>query len=309
MKKYLYSQLSASGVCGNVENIKKIQGEASTRGFFRVTTAERSLVAMVYPEPEPDEICRIQGLTELYRQKGLNVPQIEAETDERILLLEDLGAVSVQAAYARFGKPERQSLLEKIALQLDRLAGIPLHHTDGVLGTARMQWEMDFFIEHFAPRFCTLPGPDGIEQLRRRLHEMVWDIGPVATFAHRDFHSRNMLYQNDEVYLVDFQDSLRAPLFYDTVSFAFDAYLDLKGLRDYFLDALKELGWEMDHRQFYLTALQRNIKALGTFGYQVTVRKNLTYKKYMNRTIGYVLQNPLFSECLAPFDKSMFVQS
>jgi hypothetical protein len=83
-----------------------------------------------------------------------------------------------------------------------------------------------------------------------------------------------------------------------------DAYLDLKSLREFFLDSLTKRGKTIDvdinNEQFRLTALQRNIKALGTFGFQVMVRKNLAYKKYINRTIRHIRDNPLFEKFLKP---------
>jgi len=38
-------------------------------------------------------------------------------------------------------------------------------------------------------------------------------------------------------------------------------------------------------------ALQRNMKALGTFGYQAAARKNPIYIQYMPRTLKYVRDN------------------
>ena len=38
-------------------------------------------------------------------------------------------------------------------------------------------------------------------------------------------------------------------------------------------------------------ALQRNLKALGTFGYQTTTRRNPVYIQYMPRTLHYAARN------------------
>ena len=38
-------------------------------------------------------------------------------------------------------------------------------------------------------------------------------------------------------------------------------------------------------------ALQRNLKALGTFGYQTTARRNPVYIQYIPRTLRYVRAN------------------
>jgi aminoglycoside/choline kinase family phosphotransferase len=295
MKKYLESRLIH---LKGIKKIRKLHGEASNRGFFRVSFDNDSLVAMVYPEKNKEEIEKIIRLTDLYRKHHLNVPEIKEIIANRIILQDDLGDCLVQTAFLRSRNEERKKILEKIAEMVTKLKGIRVSHTASMLDTPRMKWEMDFFVTHFARNFCS-PSLD-FENLRQTLHRMVECIGPIDTFAHRDFHSRNMLYHNDDIFLVDFQDSLRAPLFYDLVSFAFDAYLDLKSLREFFMDSLKKQGMivDIDNEQLWLTALQRNIKALGTFGFQVMVRKHLAYKKYIHRTIRHILTNPLVEKFL-----------
>ena len=47
-------------------------------------------------------------------------------------------------------------------------------------------------------------------------------------------------------------------------------------------------GW---NRRFDLTAVQRNLKALGTFGHQTTARHNAVYIQYMPRTLHYARAN------------------
>ena len=39
-------------------------------------------------------------------------------------------------------------------------------------------------------------------------------------------------------------------------------------------------------------ALQRNLKALGTFGFQTTSRGNPVYIQYIPRTLSYVAEQP-----------------
>jgi aminoglycoside/choline kinase family phosphotransferase len=53
-------------------------------------------------------------------------------------------------------------------------------------------------------------------------------------------------------------------------------------------------------KRFDTMALQRNLKALGTFGYQTTARRNPVYIQYIPRTLRYVRDNldhlPEFSQ-------------
>lgn len=279
-----------------VNQIRKLQGEASTRNFFRISRKNHSLVAMVYPEKNKPEIQRIACFTELYKQHQLRVPYIVEIIDDRVILQQDLGDTLIQRVYKESGKETKKQLTHRIGDMLLRLGQIPTANTAAVLDHARMKWEMDFFVTHYASNFC--PPQVDTEVLRETLHRMVDRVGPIDTFAHRDFHSRNMLFHRSQIHLVDYQDSLVAPRYYDLVSFAFDAYLDLGALRRDLIETCKT-GWpEFDEEQYYLTALQRNIKALGTFGNQITIRQNLTYKKYIPRTIRHILQNPLYPELL-----------
>jgi N-acetylmuramate 1-kinase len=44
-------------------------------------------------------------------------------------------------------------------------------------------------------------------------------------------------------------------------------------------------------RRFDVMALQRNLKALGTFGFQTTSRRNTVYIQYIPRTLNYAKAN------------------
>jgi aminoglycoside/choline kinase family phosphotransferase len=112
--------------------------------------------------------------------------------------------------------------------------------------------------------------------------------------CHRDYHSRNLMLSQGQLYLIDFQDARMGPDTYDLASLLRDAYVDLNDIAvneliAYFL-ALKGGGvGEVDFRaRFDLMALQRNLKAMGTFGYQTTTRQNPVYIQYMPRTLRYV---------------------
>jgi aminoglycoside/choline kinase family phosphotransferase len=60
----------------------------------------------------------------------------------------------------------------------------------------------------------------------------------------------------------------------------------------YFLALKGKTAAAAEFRQrFDVMALQRNLKALGTFGYQTTARRNPVYIQYIPRTLRYVRNN------------------
>ena len=125
--------------------------------------------------------------------------------------------------------------------------------------------------------------------------------------CHRDYHSRNLMLHDGSLYIIDFQDARMGPDTYDLASLLRDSYVEIseRNLDDliaYFcalkgcaapetaLPDLDQSSLEF-RRRFDLMALQRNLKALGTFGYQTTTRRNPVYIQYMPRTLHYARTN------------------
>jgi N-acetylmuramate 1-kinase len=119
--------------------------------------------------------------------------------------------------------------------------------------------------------------------------------------CHRDYHSRNLMLHDGSLYIIDFQDARMGPDTYDLVSLLRDSYVDfteaqVDALMAFFL-ALREgrLSTRSDpadfRRRFDLMALQRNLKALGTFGFQTTSRQNTVYIQYIPRTLTLARAN------------------
>jgi aminoglycoside/choline kinase family phosphotransferase len=89
------------------------------------------------------------------------------------------------------------------------------------------------------------------------------------------------------------------------VSLLRDSYVDLpdecvSSLLEEFLRLTDTPEPESEfRRRFDTMALQRNLKALGTFGYQTATRGNPVYVQYIPRTLHYaqvnLARNPRFS--------------
>jgi aminoglycoside/choline kinase family phosphotransferase len=88
---------------------------------------------------------------------------------------------------------------------------------------------------------------------------------------------------------------------YDLASLLRDSYVDLSEDRvDEWIRGFLRLGPDSKstqeaatefRRRFDLMSVQRNLKALGTFGHQTTSRDNPVYIQYIPRTLNYVRTN------------------
>ena len=92
--------------------------------------------------------------------------------------------------------------------------------------------------------------------------------------------------------VIDFQDARQGPRSYDLVSLLNDSYVELDAdfvseMRERF-----EAGVDTSIADRYdVAALQRNLKALGTFGFQIARRGNDVYERYVGHTLSLVADN------------------
>jgi aminoglycoside/choline kinase family phosphotransferase len=156
------------------------------------------------------------------------------------------------------------------------------------------------FVKHFCVAFRGVAFTD--DDRAAIMHELAAMVAELAAeprvLCHRDYHSRNLMLRDDQLFIIDFQDARMGPDTYDLVSLLRDSYVDLRDeqvdeLVAYFL-AVRGTGPDEAvefRRRFDLMALQRNLKALGTFGFQTSLRGNPVYIQFMPRTLNHVRAN------------------
>jgi len=307
--------LTESGLSARHPRVVPLTGDASDRRYFRVLLDEgESIVLALHAGPIDFQTLPFANVAELLHEMRLPVPAILGHSDANgVLALQDLGDVTLQAHLGASSPAEHAALYREAVTLIDELQrrGRDLE-SDRYLpyriafDVEKFTWELDFFVRHFlqAYRGAALSEDD------REAFALEW--ATIATelaseprvVCHRDYHSRNLMLRSDRLYLIDFQDARLGPDTYDLVSLLRDSYVDLTDLEvdeliAYFL-ALKKTAPSQQpdfRRRFDLMALQRNLKALGTFGYQTTTRGNTVYIQYIPRTLRYLRTN------LAKYDR------
>ncbi len=307
MNPRLEQYLNLQNLTARVTTVMPLTGDASDRRYFRVLMkGEKPIVLALHQGPIDFATMPFVAVARLLQQIPLPVPAILHHSDELgVLGLEDLGDVTLQAHLGAATPAEHAALYRQAVSFIARMQqrgealrsdAYPPYNI--AFDVEKLTWELEFFVKHYlvAYKGAALSGPQR-EAVRAEWSAIVAELaGEPRVLCHRDYHSRNLMLHDGSLYIIDFQDARMGPDTYDLVSLLRDSYVDLTGaqvdeLIAFFLALRGIAGEDEFRRRFDLMALQRNLKALGTFGYQAATRGNTVYIQYMARTLSHVRAN------------------
>ncbi|MCC6644920.1 MAG: phosphotransferase [Polyangiaceae bacterium] len=299
---------------GEEAAITPMPGGASTRKFFRATTASgRAAVAFFVPDAtRSDEIDKTDGararwpfleVQALLASRGIAVPRILADgSRDGWLLVEDLGDDTLaQYLAARPDARERcyQVAVRDLAAAQRALAELPEGSVVGqrAFDEDLLRWEIHHFREWaLEARGVTLPAADRAifdavaERLARRIAS--WPRG----FVHRDYQSRNLMVRDEAgapaLVWIDFQDALLGPGVYDLVALLNDSYqsFDRAFVEARLAEYARDAGRDVDEvvREFDLVTVQRKLKDAGRFVFIDREKGNPAFLQFVEPTIDKV---------------------
>jgi len=299
--------LKESGLAARKSKVVALTGDASTRRYFRVIPSDGPSIVLALHEDAIDvATLPFVAVARLLSRMPLPVPDVLGHADALgILALEDLGDVTLQS-HLGAGTPTAHEALYRqavtfIGILQDRGAEL-LTAADApsqlAFDVEKLTWEMDFFVRHFVEGYRGAVLTAGERSaLAGEWSDIVEELASEPrVLCHRDYHSRNLMVHDGQLYVIDFQDARMGPDTYDLASLLRDSYVDIADLEldsfiAYFLAVKGITDAVAFRRRFDLMALQRNLKALGTFGYQAAARRNPIYIQYIPRTLKYVRDN------------------
>src|SRR4051812_14728130 len=307
-RERIQGYLDRSGLTAGNPRVVPLTPDASDRRYFRILLpGSGSIVLSLYSTAFDVTTLPFVNVATLMAKMPVPIPEVLGHAgDIGVLALQDLGDVTLQAHLGAATPAEHAALyrqavaliatLQKRGEQLESGEYLPYGISFDV---EKLTWELDFFTKHFleAYRGVTLSDPERAA-LRGEFAGIVDELAaePPA-LCHRGYHTRNLMLRDEQLYIIDFQDARMGPDTYDLVSLLRDSYVDLpegtvSELIAYFLALKGVTGEDPDfRRRFDVMALQRNLKALGTFGYQTTAKRNPVYIQYIPRTLRYVRDN------------------
>jgi hypothetical protein len=294
---------------------EKLSGDASTRRYFRLSLpGGETALAALYDQEDLASMTRwIEATHHLSRGK-FPVPKIVHVNRERgFVLHEDFGDSLLEDFIREKGTEAARPFYERA---VDMLCDIQTRGTqtlrrnsfaaqnelDEVLFTHELEHTREWLFEK---QWNVKPAPAE----KRKLEEEFAEIsrraaGQPVVLCHRDWHARNLMLRHGdgaagpELGIIDHQDMRLGPYSYDLASLLYDSYAEMpvpmrEDMAERFLGNLEGLVPEDRDfvRDLRCAALQRNLKALGTFAFQALARKKENYLEYQPRTLGYVREH------------------
>lgn len=290
-------------------NVLKLLGDASSRQYFRVVDQrDNSFVVAAYPEPfEIDQFTYHQVYLVL-EQAGLPIPKILAmDGSLGIVLQEDLGDESLQRRLLTSGSKEgtgflRQAVRHLIDIQV-KCSGLVQPDSEAArlaFDEQKLTWELHFFRRHYGG-YRQIPF-EPLDCISAEFDRLASALAAYPRFlCHRDYHVRNLMIKDEKLFIIDFQDARQGPALYDLVSLLKDSiHLDAQHVNRLISFYIREsnacnspaleVGEPVLRRQFDLMTIQRLLKALGTYGYQITQRGNFIYEQYIEGSLNRALE-------------------
>ena len=214
-------------------SVEALPTSGSNRKYFRLQSDNISLIG-VHGE-SVDENRAFIRLSAHFRERGLNVPEVLAVSDDKMFYLQqDLGdtvlfdAIKGGRSTGVFSHEEKELLHNTISIladfQVKGAQGLDFNicYPLSEFNHRSVMWDLNYF----KYSFLKTTGIDFREDLLENDFEKLAITlleDKSDTFMYRDFQSRNVMLSNNTPYFIDFQGGRRGPAYYDVASFLWQA--------------------------------------------------------------------------------------
>lgn len=295
--------------------IQPLTPDASTREYYRISWRGRPAVACVYPEAFVASEQNYLDVSALFLRAGLPVAQVfDFDEDLGIIVVEDMGDVILRDSLSRLSGTERDrlindaiTLIARIQAATDEAYALNSIPSRLRFDSEKLNWELQFFKTHYFKTLRNSPlDSETDEKLDAEFLDLSSDLETRSiVLCHRDFHAANLMIDpRGNLRIIDHQDARIGPVSYDLVSLLLDRVTEvppnsrISEKQEFFLAERMRLGLPKIERadfeeEFRLQAIQRCLKAAGTFAFQAGERGLTRYLQFIK---------PMFRIALAAID-------
>lgn len=286
------------------EEVTELPSSGSNRRYFRLH-GPQTLIGVSGTSIEENRAFIY--MADHFRQKGLPVPEVYAQSDDQSFYLqEDLGDTLLFDAIEKGRKSSVFDESEKTLLRqtITKLPEIQFVGSDGFdfsycypqeeFNQRSILWDLNYF------KYCFLKAT-GMEFQENHLEDDFLKMSDVllrnqsATFMYRDFQSRNVMIRDGQPWFIDFQGGRKGPVYYDVASFLWQAKAkypeDLR--QELLLDYIEALRKYMPvDEKYFLSQLRhfvlfRTLQVLGAYGFRGYFEK----KPHFIQSVPFAIEN------------------
>lgn len=318
------------GSSATLRSLASLAGDASSRRYYRayLRGAGTPATAIVMELPagsalplsseelavfaeRPKELPFL-NLHRFLSRIGVHVPKVYGHWEHQgVILIEDLGDTPLWDRVQNLTAEETLLWYQKAIdeLLLLQIVGTEQRDDDCIAFQQRFDfklymWEFEHFIEWgLEKRPGSKIDPAAVDLLRKCFSEISETLqNQTPCLSHRDYHSWNLMVDNESIRVIDFQDALLAPPQYDLASLLNDRITDEivtppieERLVGYYIDSSRALGRTGEPDEFIdvyrLSAIQRDLKVVGRFYYLDLVKGKPGYRKFIPPTVRRLARN------------------
>ena len=275
--------------------LQPLTGDASLRKYYRIEETLHWGIVMD-ASAQPESVAPFVDIAHRLFEAGVRTPKVNAfDSTQGFVFMEDLG----NTHFADRIESDKETIYPKAVEMIYRMQKTD---TEGLppYDRAFLCFEMDLMREWYLEKHLDVSLSKEQEAVLESTLEKIADIvleQPQGVFVHRDFHSRNLMFDHhDALVVIDFQDARSGPVTYDLVSLLRDVYVELEPqeiqrLALHFRD-LKGLSVDDETfmKWFDFMGLQRHIKILGIFARLALRDGKQGYLEDIPLTLKYVLE-------------------
>ncbi|EOQ95933.1 phosphotransferase enzyme family protein [Leptospira wolbachii serovar Codice str. CDC] len=289
-----------------------LQEEASTRRYFHVTLPNGKEEVVCADEAVNEDFIII---SEYLNANGIHVPRVLDADRKLSLTFMSFEGLNDFSTYNLNDYKQKFPILINLILKIQSLDPPPLVK-NRKFDIEKLSFETNLTLEKFEGfRRQFNIKTDISNEAKAFIEETVGYLNkyPINVFTHRDFHCRNILISpNSDYSLIDFQDARMGVPQYDLASILYDAYYPLpREFRSLMLKSFQERNVDQSKKfndTFYLQALQRSFKALGTYFRMVTDHGKDKFKPSIISCLNQleeIIQLGMFADSLYIFVRSL----
>jgi aminoglycoside/choline kinase family phosphotransferase len=310
--------------CIKEDRIEKLPQSGSDRIYFRIYAGENTYIATFNVNIKENETFIY--FSSHFKNTRLPMPEIYTVNEEKtIYIQQDLGTESLLDKLEQHGHNDytydlyKKTLSELARVQIcgDRQLDYDYCLTAKEFGKQAILSDLLYFKYYFLD---TLKTPyekqamlNDFETLSNYLHS-----SDLKYFLFRDFQSRNVIVNNNEVSFIDYQGGMKGALQYDVASLLWQAKANLneewkESLLEYYMDEAEALLNEKIDRALFISqyngfVLIRLLQVLGAYGFRGLFERKahfLTSIPLALRNLKFFIEHKKIGVVTPEFDKML----